>query len=104
MDGSPPVFYMSENKKSDKWLVLLEGGEYCNSAKSCRSRMSNKMTKYLSTSKNHKISFEGIISRSKRENQLFYDSNVVLIPYCSQDLWLGDTEQKYDRKKWGHIS
>ena len=73
---------------------MMEGGGYCNSMASCsdRSKHSQPFTSSKQWSKT--LSGEGITSLSHADNKLFSDANIIRIPYCSQDLWLGNTKQR----------
>ena len=106
-DGTPAVYYFRDcprpgqecqiNPGGDQWVVVFEGGEsssVCFDTASCAARAARHPS--LTSSKQAPSSFsysslEGIFSDSGEGNPNFYEQRIVWVPYCSSDMWLGDS-------------
>ncbi|KMZ72024.1 pectin acetylesterase, family CE13 [Zostera marina] len=92
MDGSPPAYHFSPGfgKGSSNWLLLFEGGGWCNNATTCLAKRdgrlgsSKAMVKYKS--------FSGILSNKASKNPDFYDWNKARVRYCDGSSYTGDVE------------
>lgn len=97
-DGSPASFRFRRGvgRGQRRWMITLEGGGQCGSDRTCQDRWNTPRTRALMTSNNivdGAIAQEpstGIRSTSPTDNPDFWDANVVVIDYCSSDLWSGD--------------
>jgi len=87
LDGSQAGFYYRRGSDAKKWVLYLEGGGLCTSAKDCTNRKKND----LGSSKNWGPTIEGwqTLSPDSTTNPDFWNWNHVYIPYCSGDIWLG---------------
>ena len=88
-DGSDAVYYLKKTGSS-KWIVFLESGGGCFNFDSCLARKTSEPYLFGSDLYPKTITGEDILSSSENDN-LFVKYNKVLIPYCSSDLWLGNT-------------
>ena len=88
-DGSNAIYFI-ERTASSKWVIFLESGGACFDYYSCTERIHKQP--YLTGSKLYPsfVYGEDILS-SNEANNFAYDFNKVLIPYCSSDLWLGNS-------------
>jgi len=89
LDGSQSTFYLLRRKESRDWVIYLPGGMFCATSRTCHHFMylMNELTtsRYLGNCRRGM----GIQSTNEKNNPYFYKSNMVYIPYCSQDLWSG---------------
>uniref|UniRef100_A0AAQ4PR91 Notum, palmitoleoyl-protein carboxylesterase n=1 Tax=Gasterosteus aculeatus aculeatus TaxID=481459 RepID=A0AAQ4PR91_GASAC len=88
-DGSSAGYYIKESKGSKRWLLFLEGGWYCFNRQSCDSRY--ETVRRLMSSTKWPQTRTGILSPQPEENPHWWNANVVFIPYCSSDVWSGNT-------------
>ncbi|XP_077460827.1 carboxylesterase notum2 [Stigmatopora argus] len=88
-DGTPAGFYLKEIKGSRRWLLFLEGGWCCYSKHTCDSRYQNVPRLMSSTGWPLTKSGHGILSSQVAENPYWHNTNIVVIPYCSSDVWSG---------------
>lgn len=98
-DGTKPVYYHKQGfgSGSKRWIIWLEGGGYCSSSDPNHELSCTKRDPYLTTSNDTPallLDFEGMLKKSHTENPDFYSYNMVLVHYCSSDLWGGIGEQK----------
>lgn len=89
-DGSPASYYLRKTKSSN-WIVVLEGGFFCYDIVSCKQRYENSFNLTSSKSNREFKTGTGILSTSIDENKHFHNANLVNIPYCSSDLWIGNS-------------
>ena len=84
MDGSPAGYYFASNSSSKSWIIELQGGGECASAKLCDSRVGTPLfsSKYFPRT----VVFDFLNSQ---QNPKLNSFNRVFLPYCSQDLWTG---------------
>ena len=99
-DGTPGTFYFRDCPRpaseckgwASDWLVVFAGGDSadaCYDRATCAARSPN-----TTSSANYNASLlspAGIFSYSGEENPNFYGLRTVLVPYCSSDMWLGNT-------------
>ena len=87
-DGSGAVFYARKGYNAALWLVWLGGGPSCYDAASCATQPAALTS---SSKAPHSLFLSGIFSTSSLSKTIsFSDANVVWVPYCSSDQWLGD--------------
>ncbi|XP_071955084.1 palmitoleoyl-protein carboxylesterase notum1-like isoform X2 [Antedon mediterranea] len=88
-DGSSAGYYLRHSPMSRRWLVFLQGGTYCYDRSSCNWRNENspRLTGSLLWPQTQKGS--GILSADPVNNPIWWNANVVMIPYCSSDVWSG---------------
>ncbi|XP_062304593.1 carboxylesterase notum2 [Osmerus eperlanus] len=88
-DGSAAGFYLKEFKGSKRWLIFLEGGWCCYNKETCETRYINIPRLMSSSDWSLTRKGTGILSTQAEENPHWYNTNIVLIPYCSSDVWSG---------------
>ena len=94
-DNSHAVYYIGNDGKRSpkKWIIFFESGGLCTSKADCNKRYTNKNSTVLMSSKAFpdRVIGRDLLSSSESENPTFHDYCHVLVPYCSSDLWLGET-------------
>jgi len=90
-DGSPAIYYFHPGFADGvrRWLILLEGGGFCNDYACSRPPY---LRSSLETPDTPEIS-GGLLSNSSIENPEFHAANKVFIHYCSSDLWSGNRHE-----------
>ncbi|CAG4929992.1 unnamed protein product [Colias eurytheme] len=88
-DGSPAGYYIRRGTNSHHWVVYLEGGGYCWDTKSCAARWRRRPGLMSSTRWPRARRAPAILSMDPEANPLWHNSNHVLLPYCSSDMWAG---------------
>lgn len=91
-DGTPGIYYLHHKKDSLKWIIYVEGGGGCASTKECEERY--KRTPYFMSSKSYP---DRIKTRSLMSAEIYADYSKIIIPYCSSDLWLGNSSQQNNK-------
>ncbi|GJN31995.1 hypothetical protein PR202_gb20461 [Eleusine coracana subsp. coracana] len=93
MDGTPPAYHLDPGSGAGKnnWIVNLEGGAWCNNARTCR--LTKGSGRGSSDHMEKEIAFTGIMS-SPVANPDFYNWNRVKIRYCDGGSFAGDTYKK----------
>ncbi|CAO2162342.1 unnamed protein product [Urochloa humidicola] len=94
MDGTPPAYNLDPGSGagSRSWIVNLEGGAWCNNARTCR--LSKGTGRGSSDHMDKAIPFTGIMSNSRAVNPDFYNWNRVKIRYCDGGSFAGDGYNK----------
>ncbi|CAM0881095.1 unnamed protein product [Alopecurus aequalis] len=94
MDGTPPAYHLDRGSGAGNksWIVNLEGGGWCNNARTCRFRTRKRHGS--SDFMERLIAFTGIMSASPADNPDFYNWNRVKIRYCDSGSFAGDTLDK----------
>ncbi len=98
-DGTKPVYYHKQGFGSGakRWIIWLEGGGYCSSSDPTHPFWCGDRSEYMSSSNGTLdvlLDFEGMLKKSHTDNPDFYSYNMVLVHYCSSDLWTGSGERK----------
>lgn len=98
-DGTPATYVLRRNDTS-RWLIFLDGGGFCADDASCAARYGNangghklmSSTWLIDEAAAGTLTFpsDGIFSPDPVENPTFFDANIVRVPYCSSDTWVGD--------------
>ncbi|CAB3254756.1 unnamed protein product [Arctia plantaginis] len=88
-DGSPAGYYFRRGINNDHWVVYLEGGGYCWDTVSCKARWRRRPSLMSSTRWPRARRAPALLSADPSANPLWHDSNHVLLPYCSSDMWAG---------------
>eukprot|EP00966_Prymnesium_polylepis_P168769 3902563-Prymnesium_polylepis.4 len=101
LDGSAYAFYASGEVSSARdWVVYLEGGGECDTAKDCRQRASSGGDMGTSVGLPDWISqagvSDGVTNSDAKMNPHFSTFGTVYLPYCSGDDWLGAMRVKCD--------
>ncbi|KAL6627813.1 hypothetical protein ACP70R_031539 [Stipagrostis hirtigluma subsp. patula] len=94
MDGTPPAYHLDPGSGAGNksWIVNLEGGAWCSSARTCR--LTKGTGRGSSDHMAKEIPFTGIMSSSPAANPDFYNWNRVKIRYCDGGSFAGDTYNK----------
>ncbi|XP_008673018.1 carboxylic ester hydrolase isoform X1 [Zea mays] len=94
MDGTPPAYHLDPGSGagSRSWIVNLEGGAWCNSAKTCR--LTRSSGRGSSDHMDKEIPFTGIMSSSRAVNPDFYNWNRVKVRYCDGGSFAGEAFDK----------
>lgn len=94
MDGTPPAYHLDPGSGAGNksWIVNLEGGGWCNNARTCKFRTRSRHGS--SDFMERWIAFTGIMSASPADNPDFYNWNRVKIRYCDSASFAGDTFDK----------
>ncbi|XP_062523405.1 uncharacterized protein LOC134198090 isoform X2 [Corticium candelabrum] len=89
-DRSPGLYYISRTS-TNKWIIFLESGSGCGSIEECNERYMEQ--KELMTSSEYPETVKGtdVFDADPRLNPDYWDYNFVLIPYCTSDLWIGNS-------------
>lgn len=92
-DKSRAVYYDDRKPSNKSWIIFFESGGLCTSKEDCNSRYKNENSTVFMTSTKlpEKITGKDLLSSSRSENPTFHDYRHVLVPYCSSDLWLGES-------------
>jgi hypothetical protein len=88
-DGTPAAYYTQLNASSQNWVIWIEGGGVCESYDDCVGRAKSSLGSSNYFAPNHGGS--QLISNDPITNPDFASWNHVWIPYCSGDVWLGQT-------------
>lgn len=91
-DRSPGIFYISKSIPNyNKWIIFLESGNGCSSIKKCNERY--ETDPHLMTSRLYPLHINGtdILSSDSNTNPDYWYYNFVVIPYCTSDLWIGNS-------------
>ena len=100
-DASDAIFYL-EKTQSTKWIVFIESGGGCFDFDSCQERRHHEPYLFGSDLYPPAVTGEDVLS-SRRDN-LFFDYNKVIIPYCSSDMWLGNRTLTFQSSKGEKLS
>lgn len=96
-DNSRAVVYVENfdaiKRSTKKWIIFFESGGLCTSKADCNKRYKNKNSTVLMSSKTlpDRATGRDLLSSSETENPVFYNYIHVVVPYCSSDLWLGES-------------
>jgi len=111
-DGTPAGMWISKDvdlTASSRWLIMLEGGEYCFDSHSCTDR-SIRLEGRVTSAGASTLPFpsDGILSSLEEDNPYWYDANRVYLHYCSSDLWMGtrsatESDIIVDGKAWAFL-
>uniref|UniRef100_A0A0E0JHT5 Pectin acetylesterase n=1 Tax=Oryza punctata TaxID=4537 RepID=A0A0E0JHT5_ORYPU len=90
MDGTPPAYHLDPGSGGGNrsWVVNLEGGGWCNNARTCRFRTGSRHGS--SDHMERRIAFTGIMSSAAADNPDFHSWNRVKIRYCDSGSFAGD--------------
>ncbi|KAK1286715.1 hypothetical protein QJS10_CPB20g01028 [Acorus calamus] len=91
LDGGSPGYHLQKGfgSGSNKWVLHIEGGGWCNTIESCSSR---KMTQLGSSNYMDAQFFSGILSDDRAQNPDFFNWNKVKIRYCDGGSLSGNAE------------
>ncbi|XP_026748996.2 palmitoleoyl-protein carboxylesterase NOTUM [Galleria mellonella] len=88
-DGTPAGYYIRRGTNTQHWVVYLEGGGYCWDASSCGARWRRRPALMSSSKWSRFRRAPALLSDDPEANPLWHDSNHVLLPYCTSDMWAG---------------
>jgi hypothetical protein len=97
-DGSPAAFYLRPGRDPDrgKWILFFQGGAGCATDSDCSTRWKEEHNLMTSTGLPTRRQEPGLFSDDETENPDFARFTVVVIHYCSSDVYAGDTERRVD--------
>ncbi|VVB03560.1 unnamed protein product [Arabis nemorensis] len=94
LDGTLPGYHLHRGSGSgaNRWLILLEGGGWCNTRRSCIFRKTTRRgsSKYMEKV----LAFTGILSNKANENPDFFNWNRVKLRYCDGASFTGDSQDE----------
>jgi Pectinacetylesterase len=96
-DGTPFSFVVRlASPASDRWVIYLEGGVYCDDESfACSSRDPTLTTTLPFADRSlGPIPFTGLFGTSATANPDFAQANQVIAHYCSSDFWAGATTDR----------
>ncbi|XP_047320291.1 pectin acetylesterase 8-like [Impatiens glandulifera] len=93
LDGSPPGYHFDKGfgDGSDNWLLIFEGGGWCESTSECLIR--KNIFRGSTNLMNKTLQFKGILNNQKLLNPVFYNWNRVKIRYCDGASFMADVEE-----------
>ena len=91
-DRSQGIYYISKTTDRKKWIIYLEGGVGCGNLKECNLRYEERPELMMSPRYPETIQGRDIFDPDPTINPDYWDYNMVLIPYCTSDLWIGNSE------------
>lgn len=93
VDQSPGYFYASMNSSSNDFVVRLMGGGGCvTDEEGCAAGVRERSGLYSSVGMPDIATGFGVLSGDATENPLFSTYNRIMVPYCTQDMFVMDTE------------
>ncbi|XP_030472075.1 pectin acetylesterase 8-like [Syzygium oleosum] len=92
LDGSPPAYHFDKGfgAGANNWLILFEGGGWCNNVTTCLDRRDTRLGSSKQMVK--EVSFSGILSNKQKFNPDFYNWNKIKVRYCDGASFTGDVE------------
>eukprot|EP00903_Cladosiphon_okamuranus_P010126 g9589.t1 len=92
-DGSPGFFYMAANTSSKNFIFHLMGGGGCAYNETYCEEIREISAPLLTSDGWPDVTVgSGLLSADSAENPLYSTFNRVFVPYCTQDMFLLDTE------------
>lgn len=89
LDGSLPGYHFQNGfgSGSDKWVLHIEGGGWCDSIETCSLRKATSLgsSEYM----DRQVQFSGILSNDPAQNPDFFNWNKVKIRYCDGSSFTG---------------
>eukprot|EP00752_Nemacystus_decipiens_P017717 g15885.t1 len=93
VDQSPGYFYASMNSTSNDFVVRLMGGGGCvTEEQKCATGIQDGTILFSSDGMPEVATGFGVLSGDSTENPSFSTYNRIMVPYCTQDMFLMDTE------------
>eukprot|EP00978_Attheya_sp_CCMP212_P042897 scaffold270091_cov49-Attheya_sp.AAC.2 len=92
-DGSPAGIYesgRSERMTSKKHVLLFDDGGYCDTEELCKQKLRNDVFHLSSRPFPETIQGRTILSDDPSENPSMFDFHKWMVPYCSQDMYVGN--------------
>lgn len=108
-DGSPYRFFISDGSgdQADLWNIFLEGGALCTSATACTT-VNSTLSRLFSSShladfdiSKSPLVFANHLSLDITINPDFASATNIVLPYCTQDLWLGAYNSSNENRSFG---
>lgn len=103
-DGSPAGIYREASPNSNtiskiNHVMVFIGGGVCVSEEECNEKMGSSEAFLLSSDFSPRsVKGNTILSRNATENPVASDFTRWIVPYCSQDLYLGSADPSLDRQ------
>jgi ABC-type multidrug transport system ATPase subunit len=95
-DGSPSGIYIEENPKvpnSKNHVLVFIGGAACTDPQDCETAYQMEPFKFSTNFYPSTLEGTTILSRDPSMNPTMHNYTKWLVPYCSQDFFLGDTKK-----------
>lgn len=94
-DGTP-FGYLLRRTESKTWVIVLEGGSFCDDGKLPCAGRRPKLLATLPWEDGERAGMqdEGVLSRDAALNPHFHDANMVGAQYCTSDLWTGESAER----------
>eukprot|EP01084_Bolivina_argentea_P141554 248729_1 len=100
LDGTPGLFYISEGKENNKFVLFFEGGGVCSGLSqspepSCFDTCYSRSKKGMGSTKTDRPWLDmndiaPVVSNNKTENPLMADWNHIFIRYCDGGFYAGN--------------
>lgn len=90
-DRSQGIYYIRKTTDRKKWIVYLEGGVGCGTLEECNHRYRERPELMMSRRYPATIRGRDIFDLDPAVNPDYWDYSMVLIPYCTSDLWIGNS-------------
>eukprot|EP00039_Didymoeca_costata_P019664 m.338438 g.338438 ORF g.338438 m.338438 type:complete len:399 (-) comp18422_c0_seq1:95-1291(-) len=87
LDGTPAGYFISTNDDSNGWVIYLQGGGVCVTAKDCKERTYDSQGSSLYW-EDYFFDNTNVLSDSDDGNP-FGEFNKLWVPYCTGDTWTG---------------
>eukprot|EP01128_Nolandella_sp_AFSM9_P004952 TRINITY_DN2336_c0_g2_i1.p1 TRINITY_DN2336_c0_g2~~TRINITY_DN2336_c0_g2_i1.p1 ORF type:complete len:400 (+),score=72.96 TRINITY_DN2336_c0_g2_i1:1-1200(+) len=104
-DGTDYIYYVNRpQNKTANWVIFMEGGAWCFDGPSCDERY-EKQNELMSSS-NYPSSWsydQGILSEDPSTNPLFFNWNLVFLPYCTSDDFSGNATKPETGTNWSFL-
>ena len=84
-------FYYQRMTGSSKWIIYMEGGVGCGNLQKCNRRYQERPELMSSANYSADITGRDIFDPDPMINPDFCDYNMILLPYCTSDLWVGNS-------------
>ncbi|XP_065879332.1 pectin acetylesterase 7-like [Euphorbia lathyris] len=93
LDGSPPAYFFQNGSGQgiNNWLIIVEGGGWCETVESCASRLGTE--RGSSVFMNKTTGYGGFLGGVQSLNPDFYNWNRVKVRYCDGASFTGDVEE-----------
>lgn len=95
-NGTPYSYFVRPAAtESDKLLIHFQGGGACWFGQICDIQGENPTYDPFVDESDHPINYAGIFNFDNEENP-FADYNMVMVPYCTADVHVGNTDTTYE--------
>lgn len=100
-DGSPSGFYyQAATTNTNRWILHLEGGWWCWDDATCMGRAASSPGMVSSKTWPATRSPGGIFNVNANDFPDWAGVNLVYMPYCTSDAWVGDGDGLVNKTSW----